>query len=68
MKAAVLADTGIEIRDVPQPRPKANEILVRVRAAGLNRADLIMAAGHRHGNLGGAAKLFDVMERISERV
>jgi NADPH2:quinone reductase len=27
---------------------------VRVRAAGLNRADLLMAAGHRHGKLGGA--------------
>jgi NADPH2:quinone reductase len=54
MKAGVVGDEGLEIRDVPAPRPKANEILVRVRAAGLNRADLAMAAGHRHGNLGGA--------------
>ncbi len=53
MKAAVLAEKGLEIREVPQPRPRPNEILVRVRAAGLNRADLIMAAGHRHGSLGG---------------
>ena len=54
MKAAVLAEGGgVEVREVPKPQPKPNEILVRVRAAGLNRADLIMAAGHKHGNLGG---------------
>jgi NADPH2:quinone reductase len=34
--------------------PKPNEVLVRVRACGLNRADLGMAAGHRHGAHGGA--------------
>jgi NADPH:quinone reductase len=54
MKAGVVGDNGLEIRDVPAPRPKPNEILVRVRAAGLNRAELAMAAGHKHGNLGGA--------------
>ena len=50
MKAAVVTETGLEIREVPQPQPKPNEILVRVRAAGLNRADLpgIYGAGaHR---------------------
>ena len=57
MKAAVLADKGLEIRDVPVPRPKPNEVLVRVRASGLNRADLAMAAGHRHGSLGGAGAI-----------
>ncbi len=57
MKAAVLAENGIDIRDVPQPRPKPNEVLVRVRAAGLNRADLAMASGHRHGPLGGAGAI-----------
>ena len=53
MKAAVLGDQGLEIRDVPAPQPKANEILVRVRAAGLNRAEVLMASGYRHGNQGG---------------
>lgn len=53
MKAAVLAEKGLEIREVPPPRPKPNEVLVRVHASGLNRADLIMAAGHRHGSMGG---------------
>ena len=54
MKAAVLAEQGLEIQDVPQPEPKPNEVLVQVRASGLNRADLLMAAGHKHGSRGGA--------------
>jgi NADPH2:quinone reductase len=53
MKAAVVGEKGLEIRDVPAPRPKPNEVLVRVLAAGLNRAELAIAAGHRHGSLGG---------------
>lgn len=57
MKAAVLAEKGVEIRDVPQPRPKPNEVLVKVGACGLNRADLLMALGHRHGNLGGGGSV-----------
>src|SRR5260221_12635832 len=57
MRAAVVGDKGLEIRDVPAPRPKPNEILVRVRAAGLNRAELGMAAGHKHGSLGGAGAI-----------
>lgn len=54
MKAAVLTDRGLEIRDVPAPVPTPDEVLVRVRAAGLNRADLIMASGRMHGGRGGA--------------
>ncbi len=53
MKAAVLGDAGLEIVDVPRPVPKPDEVLVRVRAAGLNRADLLMSAGRKHGNMGG---------------
>jgi NADPH2:quinone reductase len=53
MKAAVVTDGGLEVREVPAPSPKANEILVRVRAASLNRADLAVAAGHQHGAIGG---------------
>lgn len=53
MKAAVLTGSGIEVRDVPKPTPGASQVLVRVRAAGLNRADLIMASGHMHGSAGG---------------
>src|SRR5258706_13653329 len=53
MKAAVLTGSGVEVRDVPKPKPGASQVLVRVRAAGLNRADLIMASGHMHGSAGG---------------
>jgi NADPH2:quinone reductase len=41
MKAAVATAAGARYLDVPVPRPKPNEILVRVRAASLNRADLV---------------------------
>jgi NADPH:quinone reductase len=57
MKAAVFGDGGLEIREVPTPRPKPAEVLVRIRASGLNRADLMMAAGHRHGTLGGSGAI-----------
>jgi NADPH2:quinone reductase len=53
MRAMVVGQSGLELREVPTPRPAANEVLVRVRAAGLNRAELAMAAGHAHGALGG---------------
>ena len=53
MKAAVLTADSIEIRDVARPVPTTEQVLVRVRAAGLNRADLIMFGGQRHGNAGG---------------
>ena len=53
MKAAVITTNGLQVQDVPKPTPKPNEILVRVRAAGLNRADLAMASGHAHGRAGG---------------
>src|SRR5262249_4439853 len=53
MHAAVLGETGVEIRDLPKPSPKPNEVLIRVRASSLNRADLLVASGHQHGSLGG---------------
>jgi NADPH:quinone reductase len=53
MKAAVATDKGLEIRDIPRPEPKPNEVLVKVRAAGLNRADLNAARGAGgHGAIG----------------
>jgi NADPH2:quinone reductase len=53
MKAAVVGEKGAEIRDLPKPEPKPNEILIRVRASSLNRADLLVASGHQHGSVGG---------------
>jgi NADPH2:quinone reductase len=53
VKAAVLGENGVEIRDLPKPEPKPNEILIKVRASSLNRADTIVAAGIQHGPVGG---------------
>jgi NADPH2:quinone reductase len=53
MKAAVLGETGVEIQDVPAPAPKPNEVLIKVRASSLNRADLLVAGGRAHGRVGG---------------
>jgi len=53
MKAAVSSPSGLELRDIPQPVPKPNEVLVRVKACGLNRADLSAArAALGHGTIG----------------
>jgi NADPH:quinone reductase len=53
MKAAVLGDNGVEIRDLPKPEPKPNEVLIHVKASSLNRADLLVASGIQHGSIGG---------------
>lgn len=54
MKAAVASENGLVVRDVPQPKPKPSDVLVRVRAAGLNRADLSAARGAFHPGHGTA--------------
>jgi putative PIG3 family NAD(P)H quinone oxidoreductase len=45
MKAATIVDGEIEVRDHPDPEPGAGEVLVRVRAAGLNGADMLQRRG-----------------------
>lgn len=49
MKAVVITRPGgpevLEIREAPKPKPAPGEILVRVQAAGLNRADLLQRQG-----------------------
>lgn len=57
MKAIVIADGGVALREVAQPVPGAEQVLVRVRAVGLNRADLMMASGRMHGSAGGAGTI-----------
>lgn len=54
MKAYVVGADGPAITDVAQPKPGNGQVLVRVRAAALNRADLGMARGRAHGARGGA--------------
>jgi len=53
MKAYVYGAHGDAITEVARPAPKGTQVLVRVRACGLNRADLGMTRGHAHGNAGG---------------
>src|SRR5262245_29538005 len=53
MKAYVFGANGPAIADVARPSPKGAEILVKVHACGLNRADLGMTKGHVHGSRGG---------------
>src|ERR1700742_3461020 len=53
MKAFVYGANGPEITDVAKPSPKGTEVLVKVHACGLNRADLGMTKGHVNGSRGG---------------
>tara|TARA_R110002126_G_scaffold4815_10_gene24937 strand:- start:4481 stop:5455 length:975 start_codon:yes stop_codon:yes gene_type:complete len=53
MKAAVVGENGLEIKDIAEPKPAPNEVLIRVRACGLNRADSMVASGMAHGRDGG---------------
>ncbi len=54
MKAIVITDDGLALQDIPEPVPGPAEVLVRVRAAALNRADVLMASGWAYGGRGGA--------------
>jgi NADPH:quinone reductase len=45
VKAATVKDGEIVVTDKPDPEPDRGEVVVRVRAAGLNAADLIQRAG-----------------------
>jgi NADPH2:quinone reductase len=53
MKAAIVGPQGLVFADLPPPQPGPDDVLVRVRAAALNHADLGVLAGHQHGSVGG---------------
>ena len=53
MKAVVVTEEGVSVQNVETPKPKENEVLVKVFACGLNRADLVVADGGAHGASGG---------------
>jgi len=49
MRAAIITRPGgpevLEVRDVARPEPETGEVLVRIRASALNRADLLQREG-----------------------
>jgi NADPH2:quinone reductase len=53
MKAYVYGAGGAAITEVAKPAATGEQVLVRVRACALNRADLGMTKGHVHGSAGG---------------
>jgi putative PIG3 family NAD(P)H quinone oxidoreductase len=46
MRAIVVRDKALHIEDVPSPTPGPDDILINVRACGVNRADLLQRDGH----------------------
>src|SRR5947199_9138327 len=46
MRAAVIADGRLELQERPDPVPGDGEILIRVRATGVNGADLAQRRGN----------------------
>jgi NADPH2:quinone reductase len=53
MRAAIRDDTGLAFARIARPTPGAEDVLVQVHAVALNRADLGVLAGHKHGSIGG---------------
>src|SRR3954471_4516537 len=45
MRAVTVRDEGVAVEEHPDPGPQAGELLVRVRAAGLNGADVLQMKG-----------------------
>ncbi|MDQ3066207.1 MAG: zinc-binding dehydrogenase [Actinomycetota bacterium] len=48
MRAAILREVGgpLSVEDVPEPEPGDGQLLVEVRAAGINFADVLIRLGH----------------------
>ena len=75
MKAYFLnpADMSVELRDAPAPQATPNQLLVRVRAAGLNRGELLKhgltkPGAARIGGTEGAGEVEGTGERVMGRL
>jgi len=66
MKAAVVGEQALEIRDMPVPKPKPNEVLIKVRAVGLNRAELPGAYGSGHTRVTGTIPGIECSGEVAE--
>ena len=64
MKAIVVQQPGgpetLKVQDVPRPQPKADELLIRVMAAGVNPVDAFIRAGRFGGAKTGFTPGMDV--------
>jgi putative PIG3 family NAD(P)H quinone oxidoreductase len=71
VRAAVIAAFGdtnvLDVREIDDPAPRAGEVLVRVRAAGLNRADILQRRG-KYPAPAGAPSLIPGLELAGEVV
>jgi NADPH:quinone reductase-like Zn-dependent oxidoreductase len=52
MRAVTVRDQGVAVEEHPDPQPQAGEVLVRIRAAGLNGADVLQMKGRYPAPLG----------------
>lgn len=57
MKAITLGDSGVKLTEIDTPAPKSNQILVKVKACGMNRSDLLETQGQSFGHLSGDTKV-----------
>ena len=57
MKAVTLGDDGVEIKNLPNPEPTSEQVLVKVKSCGLNRSDLLETQGQSFGHTGGDTKI-----------
>lgn len=56
MRAIVLTKEGVVMKDVPKPKVEPYLVLIKVKAVSVNRADLMMAHGAKHGGWGGGGE------------
>ena len=50
MKAVTLGSDGVEIKELAEPKPSQNQVLVKVKSCGLNRSDLLETQGQSFGH------------------
>ena len=57
MKAVTIGKNGVEVIDTIEPKPKEQQVLVKVFSCGLNRSDLLETQGQSFGHTGGVHKI-----------
>ena len=57
MKAVTIGKNGVEVINTLEPKPKEQQVLVKVFSCGLNRSDLLETQGQSFGHTGGDTKI-----------